>query len=517
MMIVRAIKSPRPSLPSAPAIVTYLALAKLAVHLATATNYGLFVDELYFLACGQHLAWGYVDLPPLAAALAWLARALFGHSVFGIHLIPALAGAGLVALTGLLVHELGGKRFAQLLAGLAILVASVYLTVHSYLSMNAIEPLIWTGCACLLVRMIKTGDARLWLAFGALSGLGLLNKATMAMFGLGLVLGLLLTPARKLMASRWFLFGGAIAALIFLPNLIWMIRHGFPMLELLANIRRSGRNVSLTPLQFILEQAVLMHPLTLPLWLAGLGAYFFGRQLKAYRVLGWAYLVVLGVLLATEGRTYYLAPVYPILFAGGAVGIEGWMDSVRWRSLRPAYAGALAIGGTILAPLFLPVLPPEVYTRYADALHIQQLKIETFATGKLPQLFADRFGWPEMAETTAQAYHALPPEEQAVAAILTGNYGQAGAIDFYGPALGLPGAISGHQNYYYWGPRDYTGEIVIALGMSPTVLRTYFADVRPAGTVRHPYSMPYENLTIFVCRGPKQSLTDIWPNLKNWS
>jgi 4-amino-4-deoxy-L-arabinose transferase-like glycosyltransferase len=516
-MIVRASKSPGQRLLSAPAIVIYLAIAKLLIHLTTATNYGLFVDELYFLACGQHLAWGYVDLPPLAAALAWLARALFGHSILGIHLIPALAGAGLVTLTGLLVHELGGRQFAQLLAGLAIVVASVYLTMHSYLSMNAVEPLIWTGCAYLLVRMIRTGNTRLWLAFGFLSGLGLLNKTTMAMFGLGLVFGLLLSPARKLMASRWFLLGGAIAALIFLPNLVWMIGHDFPMLELLANIRRSGRNVSLAPLQFLLEQVVLMHPLTLPLWLAGLGALLLGREGRAYRALGWAYLVVLGVLLATQGRTYYLAPAYPMLFAGGAVSIERWMSPIRWRWLRPAYAGALAIGGAILAPFFLPMLPPETYIRYADALHIQQLKIETFATGKLPQLFADRFGWPEMAETTAQVYRSLPPEEQAVAAILTGNYGQAGAIDFYGPQLGLPAAISGHQNYYYWGPRDYTGEAVIALGMSPNVLRAYFADVRPAATVRHPYSMPYENLTIFVCHGPRQPLNEIWANLKNWS
>jgi hypothetical protein len=517
MMAAAVSKSARQRFLSVPAIVIYLAGTKLFIHLTTATNYGLFVDELYFLACGQHLAWGYVDQPPLVAALAWVARALFGNSVFGIHLIPGLAGAGLVLLTGLLVHELGGRRFAQILAGLAIVVASVYLTMHSYLSMNAVEPLIWTGCAYLLVRMIKTGDTRLWLAFGFLSGLGLLNKTTMAMFGLGLVLGLLLSPARKLMANRWFPLGGAIAALIFLPNLVWMIGHGFPMLELLANIRRSGRNVSLTPLQFILEQVVLMHPLTLPLWLAGLGTFFFGREGKTYRTLGWAYLVVLAVLLATKGRTYYLAPAYPMLFASGAVGIEQWMGRISWRWLRPAYAGTLAAGGVILAPFFLPVLPPEAYIRYADALHIEQLQIETFAAGKLPQLFADRFGWPEMAQTTAEVYHSLPAEDQAKAAILTGNYGQAGAIDFYGPGLGLPAAISGHQNYYYWGPRDYTGEVVIALGMSPTVLRAYFADVRPAATVRHPYAMPYENFAIFVCRGPRQPLNEIWPNLKNWS
>jgi hypothetical protein len=516
-MTLSARRDLKQRLVSIPAIVVCLAAAKLLLHLLTASNYGLFVDELYFMACGQHLAWGYVDQPPLVALLAWVARALFGTSVFGIHVVPALAGAGLVALTGLLVHELGGRRLAQLLAGLAILAASVYLTIHSYLSMNAVEPLIWTGCAYLLVRMIRTGNTRLWVLFGVLAGLGLLNKSTMAMFGLGIVTGLALSPARKLMANRWFLLGGAIAFLIFLPNLIWMMVHDFPMLELQANIRRSGRNVSLTPLQFILEQAVLTNPITLPLWLAGLGAFFFQREMKAYQVLGWSYLVVLGILLAVQGRSYYLAPAYPVLFAGGAVSLERWLRSPGWRWLRPAYSGVLVAGGAIMAPFFLPVLPPETFIRYSERLPFEQLKIETFATGKLPQLFADRFGWPEMAQTTAQVFHALSPEEQSKAAILAGNYGQAGAIDLYGPPLGLPAAISGHQNYYYWGPRDYSGEIVIALGMDLYQLQARFGDVRQAAYVRHPYAMPYENFAVYVCREPKQSLAEMWPNLKNWN
>jgi 4-amino-4-deoxy-L-arabinose transferase-like glycosyltransferase len=500
-----------------PAIVLALVAIKLLIHLLTAVTYGLFVDELYFLACGQHLAWGYVDQPPLVAGLAWLARALFGTSVFGIHVIPALAGAGLVALTALLVHELGGGRLAQLLAGLGILVASVFLIIHSYLSMNAVEPLIWAGCAWLLVRMIRTGNTRLWLAFGVLAGLGLLNKYTMVMFGLGVVAGLLLTPARKLLWNRRCLLGGAVAFLIFLPNLVWLIQHDFPMLELLANIRASQRNVSLTSLQFVLQQVVLLNPLTLPLWLAGLGYLFFNREGRAYQVLGWAYMVVLGVLLATQGRTYYLAPAYPMLFAAGAVALESWLKAARLRWLRPVYTTLLVIGGVILAPFYLPVLPPETYIRYAEMLNLGQVQIETHTMGQLPQLFADRFGWPEMAQTTAQVYHSLSPEEQVKTAIFAENYGQAGAIDFYGPALGLPPAISGHQNYYYWGPRDYTGEIVIALGASPQDLKRYFEDIKQVAYVRHPYAMPYENFAIFLCRGPKRSLQEIWPEVKKWN
>jgi hypothetical protein len=345
-------------------IVGILAAVKLLVHLATATNYGLFGDELYFLAAGEHLAWGYVDFPPLTAAQAWLALALFGKSVFGIHVLPALLGAGLMLLTGLLVHELGGKRFAQALAGLAVLTASLYLYVNSYLSMNSVEPLIWMGCAWVLIRMIRTGNTKLWLAFGGLAGLGLLNKHTMLLFGAALIAGLLLTPARRLLWSRWLLLGGAFAFLIFLPNLVWMARHDFPFFELLAKIRADRRNVALSPLQFVLQQVIWMNPLTAPIWLAGLGWFFAGAAGKAYRALAWAYLFTLALLLITDGRVYYLAPAYPMLLAGGAVAIEGWTGRRSWAWLKPAYLTVLIAGGMILAPCW-PVAPPPTYIRYA--------------------------------------------------------------------------------------------------------------------------------------------------------
>ena len=498
-------------------LVLALAGIKLLIHLLTAGNYGLFVDELYFLACGQNLAWGYVDMPPLTAGLGWLARFLFADSVAGIHVIPALAGAGLILLNGWLVKELGGKSLAQWAAGLCGIAAGIFLTLHSYLSMNAVEPLIWVGCALILVRLVKTGNNRLWIGFGILAGIGLMNKYTMLMFGAGILVGFVLTPSRKWLLNRWFFLGGLIALVIFLPNLVWLIQHDFPMLELLSNIRESGRNVQLKPLQFLGDEIMFMQPITLPIWLGGLGWLFFHPKGKSYRFLGWTFLFVLGALLFTQGRTYYLAPAFPMLLAAGGVGFEQWISARKLVWIGPAYLGLVALGGIVTAPLFLPVLLPEAYIRYAKVLQLRQPKIETFQESELPQLFADRFGWPEMAEKVAMVYQSLSEEEQLKAVVLAGNYGQAGAIDFYGPALGLPKAISGHQNYYYWGLRGYSGEVVIAVGMRAEVLGRYFQDVDYASQTYHRYAMAYENTPIYLCRNPKIPLRDVWEEFKYWN
>lgn len=498
-------------------VIFSLASLKLLLHLLTASNYGLFVDELYFLACGQHLAWGYVDMPPLTALLAALARLLFADSVAGIHFIPALAGAGLLLLTGLLVSELGGKIYAQLLAGVAVIIAGIFLAAHSYLSMNAVEPLIWLGCAAILVRLVKTSNPRLWLWFGVVAGIGLMNKNTMLMFGAALLAGVLLTPARRFLFNRWFLLGGAIALLVFLPNLVWMFQHDFPMLELLANIRQNGRNVQLNPLQFLLDEVIFLHPLTLPLWLGGLGWFFFHPRGRTYRFVGWAFLLTFAILLATQGRTYYLAPAFPMLLAGGSVAFEGWLSAPRMTWLRVFYLALLIVGGIATMPLFLPVLQPEDYVQYARVLGMRQPRIENFQESPLPQLFADRFGWPEMAQTVAQVYQSLPPEDQTRAVVMAGNYGQAGAIDFYGARLGLPRAISGHQNYFYWGTRGYSGEVVIALGVNEDLLRRFYGSVSYAASTDHPYAMPYENMPVYICREPKIKLEEGWEAFKNWN
>lgn len=505
----------------------YLAAIVLAVQLATAHHYGYFRDELYYLACSEHLAWGYVDQPPLIAFIAWLARAIFGDSLPAIRFLPASVGATLVVLTGKLVRELGGRRFAQGLAALAVTLAPINLSIDHLLTMNAFEPLFWMGCAFVLIRMIKTGNTKLWVWFGLLSGLGLENKHSMLFFGFGAVVGLLLTPERRLLRSRWLWLGALVALLIFLPNLAWEIRHHFPTLELLQNVQQSGRNVSLNALGFLLQQILIMHPLAFPIWMAGLWYYLRTQEGKPYRALGWTYLIILAVMLVLNGRIYYLAPAYSMLFAAGAVAIDNWLERRQlavnihrqgngW--LKGAYATLLVATGLMFAPFSMPVLPVETYIAYSKALHFSPPRIERHRLSNLPQIYADMFGWKEMTETVAKIYNSLPPEERARTALFGNNYGEAGAIDFFGPRYGLPKAISGHQNYFYWGPRDYTGEIMIVLGEGdPRNLERGFASVQPVAAINNEYAMPYENLPIYLCRGPKFNVKEMWPRLKKWN
>jgi hypothetical protein len=439
-----------------------LAALKLVIHLFAGRHYGYFVDELYYLACSRHLDSGYVDQPPLIALTTWAARTVLGESLPAIRFLPALAGTGLVVMTGLITRELGGTRFAQVLAALAVVIAPGFLAMHNLLTMNAFEPLFWMGCAWLLIRIVKASDHKLWIWFGILAGFGLENKYSMMIFGAGAVMGLLLTPQRRSLANRWVWIGGAIAFLIFLPNLIWNIDHHFPFLELQANIRRSGRDVPLGPVQFFVQEILAMHPLTLPIWLAGLWFFFSTKRGKLFRALGWAWVFSATVIITISPRIYYLFPAFPVLFAGGAVACEAWMDGrPLWqRALWPAL---MAVGGAALAPLAIPVLSPARYIRYSHALHVSQPAVETHKLGPLPQIFADQFGWEEMATAVAGVYNSLPPGIPPRTAIFGRNYGQAGAIDLFGPKYGLPPAISGHQTYFLWGPRQYTGESMIVM------------------------------------------------------
>jgi len=502
------------------ALVAYIAAAKLAMHLAIASSSGFFIDELYFLACGEHLAWGYVDFPPLTAAQAWIARSLLGGSMFAIHLLPALAGAGLVLLTGRITREFGGGRFAQALAALATALAPVYLFFHSYLSMNSIEPLLWMGCALLVIRIIKTGNTKLWLWFGILAGIGIENKHTMALFCFAVVLGLLLTRERRLLWSRWLVAGAIAAFLIFLPNLIWMIQHHFPHLELLANIKKSGRDVVVSPIGFLKMQVLFLGPVALPVWVSGLWGLIATREGRRYRSIGLSYFVALAILLFLQAKVYYLAPIYPVMFAAGAVALERLMRLTHIRVVNGigyAYLAVLAIAGTILAPMTLPILRPETFLRYSAAMGISQPRIENRATNALPQFFADRLGWPEMAHAAAGVYYSLPEEERARTAIFGNDYGQCGAIDYYGPALGLPKSIGNHLTYWYWGPRSYTGDTVIVLGDNRLGVEAHFEEVHEAAEVGHPYSMQQEHFTIYLCRKPRGwTFQSIWPELKNW-
>jgi hypothetical protein len=497
-------------------LVLLLASAKFALHMATASRYGIFRDELYYLACAEHLDFGYVDQPPMIAVVAWITRAIFGDWLPGLRLPAALAGAALVWLTGKLARDLGGGRFAQALAALSVIVVPLFFVLHHWITMNAFEPLIWVGCAWCVVRAIQTGRGAYWLAFGALAGLGMETKYTIAFFVAGVCVGLLATPERKFLGSRWFWIGAVIAVVLFLPNLIWLVRHDFPFLELMGNIRRSGRDVVRAPLPFILDQVQIINPALFPLWAGGLGWLLFSRRGRPYRALGWSYLAVLIAMIALGGKNYYLVSIYPVLFAAGAVAAENWTDQrLRWG--RAAYVAIVVGSGAVLSPLFVPILEPDRFVRYQAALGVEPVKAENIPSGPLPQYFADEFGWEEMTREVARIYHSLTREEQAKTAIFANSYGQAGAIDFFGPRYGLPKSICKHQNYWLWGPRGYTGEIVIVLGSDGRGDREQFRSVEVAGRSEHPYSRLDERYDIFLCRGLTPDLRTLWPSLKHWN
>jgi Dolichyl-phosphate-mannose-protein mannosyltransferase len=496
--------------------VYYIAAAKLVLHLLTAGRYGIFRDELYYLACAEHLDWGYVDQPPLIALVAWFARHLFGESLLGLRLLPALAGAGLVVLTGKVTQELGGKRFAQNLAALAVAAAPVYLLMQHWLTMNAFEPLIWMGCIWCIVRWINRQDPRYWVAFGALAGVGMENKYTIAFLLLAVVVGLLATRQWRVLTNAWFWLGGLLAAVIFLPNLIWLVRNNFPFLELMSNVRRSGRDVVRGPLAFILDQASILNPVLLPLWVAGLAWLFLNPRGRRFVILGWTYAVVLVTFIVLHGKNYYVAPIYPVLFAAGGVALEERFEKKR-RWMPGAYAALVVLATLILAPLVVPILSPEAYIRYQQRLGIEPPRAENQRTGPLPQYFADEFGWEDMTREVARIYNGLPSDERSRTAIFSNNYGAAGAIDFFGPKYGVPKAISSHQSYWLWGPRSYTGDSVIVLGSDGSGDREHFKTVEVAGRVEHPYSRLDEHYDIFLCRSLIQDLRTFWPQTKHWN
>jgi len=493
-------------------VVWAIAAVKLLLHVYAGRSYGYFVDELYNLALARHLAWGYVDVAPMIALIGRIEISLLGESLSAIRVAPALAGAGLVLLAGAIARELGGGRFAQGLAALCVLLAPGYLILDHILNVNAFEPLLWMGCALLLVRLINTGNERLWIWFGLLAGIGLQTKHSMLIFGFALVAGLALSPQRKLLWSRWLLLGGALAFVIFLPNLIWNFQHHFPFLELQENIRRDGRNVSLSLSRFLGEEMLAMLPLSAPVWLAGLWWLHRSR----YRTLAFAWIIAAAIIFAMNPRTYYLFPAFPMLFAAGGVQLEAWLTGRRFSWLKPVWCGLMLLVGALLAPTMLPILSPENFIRYTKATHLEQPRVENHELGPLPQLFADQFGWEEMAQAVAHVYNDLPADIRPRTAIFGQNYGQAGAIDLFGPKYGLPPAISGHQNYFLWGPREYTGESMIVMGDRQDRLETKFAVVRKMARVAHPYSMPYEHIDIFYCQGFKLPLAEAWTKVKNW-
>ncbi len=511
------------------AIVWAIALAKLLLHIYFNNRYGYFRDEFDYIACGRHLAWGYVDQPPLIPFLSRVSLAVLGDSLRAIRFIPALASSLLMVQAAVLARELGGRRFALLLTAICILIAPQYLSNGSLLGTNCLEPNLWMGCAYFAILAVKRNHPRDWLWFGMVAGLGMEEKYSIALFGFGIVVGLLLTAQRRAFLNRWIWLGGLAAFLIFLPNLLWNLHFHWPFLELMRNIRAEGRDVILPFPQYFIQQVLLVDPVTAPIWLIGLFALLFSARLKPYRFLGWCYLVCFTVMFVLHGKNYYLAPVYPMLLAAGAVVIESAVDhgqdapqptrrGLAW--LKPVIIVLVLASGIHLLPITVPVFSPEHFLAYTKTLPFKLPIMEhSHARAALPQWYADQFGWNEIVAETAAAWNQLTPEERQDenCGIFAQDYGQAGAIDFLGPKYGLPPSLSGHQSWFLWGPRGYSGNCMIVLDDRRSRLEQLWTNVQYVGTsADNAYALEKE-IPVFICRGAKfGTLTEVWPRLKRW-
>jgi hypothetical protein len=494
----------------------------LLVHFAASLwgrhlGYGFFRDELYFLMCGRHLAWGYVDQPPLVALQARVAEALFGLSPTGIRTFSFLASGVMVGLTGLLTWQLGGRRSAQFLAMSAVLAAPVFLGTGSYLSMNAFEPCFWMG-SLLAVLRIADGSAgpRAWLVFGLLAGLGIENKHATVFFLIALLVGLLLSPQRRILFTWGCAVGVGVLLLVALPNFLWQCVHHFATYEFLSTVSHSDKNIKLGPVAFLIEQINILIFTTAPLWIGGVAWLAFARAARAWRFVAFTYLIFLAMMMAMHAKDYYVAPIYPVLFAAGSVAFAQ-LTRREWPLI--AYGTSFLLGLCFATgPIVLSILPPERYAAYnAPFRHLSSDmgRSEKFLS-PLPQILSDRFGWPEMVQGFAAHYNALPPDVRAQTGIFCGNYGEASAVNILGPAYGLPTAISGHQNYFYWGWNNYTGESMLTLGRDAKDYTDNYEEVVDLGPFDAAWTMDFEHLHYFWLRHRKHSYADDWEKLKYW-
>ncbi|HIK18883.1 MAG TPA: glycosyltransferase family 39 protein [Leptolyngbyaceae cyanobacterium M33_DOE_097] len=500
------------------AILWWLAFIKLMLHFLTNGQYGYHTDELYYMAAGDRLAWGYVEFPPLVAVLAHISHSLTGDSLFSIRLFPAIAGALLVFVTGLMTRELGGSRYAQFLAALLVIVSPYFLVMHTILTMNAFEPLIWTVCAYLILLALKYHRPRLWLLVGVLIGVGLLNKFSILFFGVSTLVGLWMTR-RQVFTKKWIWLGLIAAIALAMPTVIWQIQHGLPFLEhQRAAALHSKKPFPASIIALLVQPLLMMHPLTTPIWLAGLFYFLKSKDGKPYRLLGWIFVITYGLFLLLQGKSYYLAPLFPTLFAGGAIAVDRWIwGRRRFRLLIPGVLAASTI--LFVMPMTLPILPIETLLRissyYSSVYFVPDRAKVTITEREVPSPFRDMLGWEDSVAQVSQVYHQLPLKDQAQTAILSWRYADAGAIDFYGSRYGLPKGISGAHNFYFWGYQNNSGQSVISLGGDRDYLEQLFDQVEQVSTVTHNTVIGIKSyIPIYLCKDIKVPFNQSWPNFK---
>jgi hypothetical protein len=500
--------------PLAAGMLAALAALKLALHLAVNawTPYGIHRDEFLYMAMGERLRLWRMDFPPLIALLSELQRGLFGDSLVAIRLVPALAGAALVVLAGVLARELGGGRFAQGLAALAVLASPLFLRPAALFQPVVLDQLWWTLGLLALVRLARTASPRAWVALGAACGVGLLTKFSILFFGLAVFLAVLATPHRRALRTPWPWAALATALLIGAPSLVGQVRLGWPVLGQVGDLRET-QLARVGAAEFLAGQ-LGVGPAVL-LALAGAAALLASRWMRPFRVVGWSCLLAFLVLLLLRGKPYYAGPIYPALFAAGAAQLEQLSGRVAGPAVRWGTVAVLAAFGLAMLPLGVPVLAPERMAAYTARLGLSEAnRNNRGGMERLPQDYADMLGWEEQVAAVARAYHALPPEKRAEAAVFAGNYGEAGAIDFYGPRYGLPRAVSAAGSYWFFGPGERPGRVLVTVGVPAEALRQYYPTVTPAGRAANRWGVEEErDVPILVAEGAPRTLQQVWPEL----
>jgi 4-amino-4-deoxy-L-arabinose transferase-like glycosyltransferase len=495
-------------------LVLLQAAIKLGLHLTVnaRTPYGIHRDELLYLAMGRHLQlWG-MDFPPAIAIVAEVSRTFLGESLVALRLLPAVFGAAIVVLAGMIARELGGGRVAQGLAAFCVLTSPLFLRSANLLQPVVIDQLIWTALLYTFVRLCRGHGPGEWILLGVLAGLGLLTKFTIAFIGLGIVAAVLLSPLRQARRTWWPWIGLAAALAIGAPSLVGQIRLDFPVLSQMADLRTSQLE-RITPFDFLLGQ-LLWGPAVL-LGVAGLVGLLASESLRPFRPVGWSIAVAFVLLMVGQGKAYYAGPLYPTLFAAGALLFERATHGPRGKILQAITVTVLFGFFLLVFPLGVPVLPPLDMAAYARALGVTAaVRTNTGEVGALPQDYADMLGWKEQAEAVAGVYWSLSEEQRKRVVLLAGNYGEAGALDFYGPRLRLPSAVSPAGSYWFFGPGDRPGEVVITLGVPAESLRQFYDAVRTVARVGHPWAVDEERrVPINVGTGARTTLQEAWPSL----
>lgn len=490
-------------------LIILFSFLNLLIYLITQAffAYGIFRDELYYLACANRLGFGYVDHPPFSIWILALWKSLFGDSMFVIRIVPAIITSVIIFIIGLFTVRLGGGKTAVSISTVTFMLSPIFLGMNTIYSMNVFDFFFWISSAYIFLRIIQTNNQKFWLLLGVATGFGLLNKTSMLWLCAAILIGIVFTPLRKELKTKYPFIAALIAVIIFSPYIIWNITHDFAHLEFMHNAatRKYG---GLTPVSFILDQILILNPLSILIWLPGIIFYFIHKDGRQFRAAGFIWLTTFIILFVNwHSKGEYIAAAYQILFAGGAVMIEKW--SINKNRLRYAVTVPVILSGILLAPFARPLLHPEKFLKYQDAIGLKPPSNEGHET-ILPQFYSDMFGWEELAKNVSEVYLSLPEEERKNTVVYCSNYGKAGAIEYFRKKYSLPKVVCPHNSYWLWWKEAGNPTTLIIIGGEIEDHQYSLNEVLKAGHHHTKYAMPYENnLTIFVGKGFKRSLEEI--------